>query len=259
MREAARIQTFPDHFRFSGSRSDAFRLIGNAVPPLLGSVIGAAIRDALDRPRTGGEMQPADRRRLVRRSLIDWASSETSPAWRRVDDPWAVLVGVMAGRGNTGLADEILGLCPAATKVNAQRVSKLAGRRRTQRETQIILRLPDVAAAVKRDGWDGGTWSAAAHLGPSDTQWVEAVGLGLKHVAATVGTLRVAGRLMGDPGADGVSGRMLLSQVVGHTDSSPVVTAALAGLGADICGPVADCSRCPLVAMCLAANSPAVR
>ncbi len=258
VREAARIQTFPDHFRFSGSRSDAFRLIGNAVPPLLGSVIGTAIREALDRPATGSEMQPADRRHAVRKALIDWSAAETPPAWRRVGDPWAVLIGVMAGRNNTALADEILALCPAPKNVTAHRVSRLAAQRRSQRETRVILRLPDVAAAVKRDGWDDGTWSSAAHLGPSDTQWVEAVGLDLKHVASTTGTLRVAGRVMGEPDADGVPGRMLLAQVVGHTESSSAVTAALAGLGADICGPVADCARCPLVDICLAANSPAV-
>lgn len=34
-REAARIQSFPDTFRFVGSQGDAYRQIGNAIPPVL--------------------------------------------------------------------------------------------------------------------------------------------------------------------------------------------------------------------------------
>ena len=42
-REAARIQSFPDWFRFPEARTHSFRLIGNAVPPLVGEAVGVAI------------------------------------------------------------------------------------------------------------------------------------------------------------------------------------------------------------------------
>lgn len=44
VREAARLQSFPDSFRYSGAMNAAFRQIGNAVPPLLGMVVGAALK-----------------------------------------------------------------------------------------------------------------------------------------------------------------------------------------------------------------------
>jgi DNA (cytosine-5)-methyltransferase 1 len=42
-REGARLQSFDDHFRFAGSRTQIVKLIGNAVPPLLGQAIGAHV------------------------------------------------------------------------------------------------------------------------------------------------------------------------------------------------------------------------
>ena len=43
VRESARLQTFPDHFAFEGSWSEAMRQLGNAVPVDLARVVTASV------------------------------------------------------------------------------------------------------------------------------------------------------------------------------------------------------------------------
>lgn len=60
-REAARIQTFPDTYEFTGGPSSICQQIGNAVPPLLAHVLASAIATAVLGDNDAESLHPAPR------------------------------------------------------------------------------------------------------------------------------------------------------------------------------------------------------
>ena len=72
VREAARLQSFPDSFEFCGNEVQQFTQIGNAVPPLLAYRLALAVRKTLEQVDAAPEQIARRRRpRPVQAALFD--------------------------------------------------------------------------------------------------------------------------------------------------------------------------------------------
>jgi DNA (cytosine-5)-methyltransferase 1 len=81
LREAARLQTFPDSFKFSGNLAEQATQIGNAVPPRFSEALGSSLIDHLTR------YAGADQRIPGEGALVEFnvtSSQQMSPALSRV-------------------------------------------------------------------------------------------------------------------------------------------------------------------------------
>ena len=264
LREAARLQTFPDRVRFAGPPSAAFRQIGNAVPPLLAESVARSIREALVRPK-----QARFASRDLSERLTSWFEHKRPLAlpWLKAQGAWPALQGhLLLGRAPMGSVETAW---PTVEKLDTpERTIESAD---PLRDMGQIIGRPQHAARVL----DAARWLAqnpkaltspqALQGAPNVTPRAAAIAAladprsGPTPVVVNQGSLRVASRVFGlpqhtpRPGSDGrlAVTRLLGGSVTRHDDGSRVAMAAVLELAASLCtANDPRCSQCPLNGPC---------
>jgi DNA (cytosine-5)-methyltransferase 1 len=257
VREAARIQTFPDHFRFSGSRSDAFRQIGNAVPPRLGEAAAMALVPVPDWEPEAPKVPNVwlD----LHRHLASWARKQ------RQGDLWYAFPGPSMGRAIAVLVT-LLGLDRLEARNLSGALVPFIGREK------LAAADLDKFCAQTGDARFEGRLERVRPLTSLRAVWQNSneliQELGLKpaekalfrllmgeDVMLTSDTaLRVAARVAGHELAQNrlTDGRIELARLVGGGEDAPLRMAALRLVGKTSCRPAEPvCATCPLDQQCV--------
>jgi DNA (cytosine-5)-methyltransferase 1 len=272
VREAARLQTFPDRFRFAGPPSAAFRQIGNAVPPAVGEHLGRAIRESLDAPRPAG---PSTQE--VAALLAGWFTSlpRRSVPWLRARSRWQVISAEILLDRMTGQQMQSLWPLvarwesPADTVLAEAELREIAKWIRRSGRAERILEIAGLLAGSpeRLDDDDAvrripGINEAVADLA------VLAVATGAEDeseepVLAGHGVLRVVARFTGqqvDRHNRLTDGRLGIARMIGNGSDARDAHLGLVELAAAICRPAApSCLECPLSGICRSSQADAQR
>ena len=272
IREAARIQTFPDRFRFAGHPTSRYRQIGNAVPPLLASAIASSLHSALDQgtdDRTADEFGRTDRsdHQHFRDDLIAWfRENRREFQWRRCDpSPWQVLLIEMCLHRTRAeqvaqIADEVLSLgrTPDSFLDNLERLEPFLGtlglRWRIENLVTAATFIRDRLAGQVPDNWQ--ELVSIPGVGDYIASAVLCFAFERPSVLLDTNTMRIARRVTRHADRPIWRLRLSLHQLAGPEGTDAEWNQALLDLGASTCTARAPrCGACPVLAHCATGSS----
>jgi DNA (cytosine-5)-methyltransferase 1 len=276
VREAARLQTFPDWYRFAGPPSAAFRQIGNAVPPAFGEAIGLAVQESLAASRPAGPST-----QTIASALAEWYRALDRPSvfWLRTDNRWRVIAAeLLFERLSNDVVRRvwpvIAGWDEPHDTIEAEKgfLSIAKGIDREARAERLLKFADELQEAPERLADDQEIRRAllgneaiadlavlAVPVDQPATVSVESVPEEVaseEPVIASRGVLRVAARFSGeqvDRRNRMSDGRLAVARMIGYGSDARDAHLGLVEIAASLCRPDAmACERCPLDAMCAA-------
>ena len=105
VREAARVMSFPDWFRFAGAQATAFHQIGEAVCPIVGRAMGKSLFEHIKKNKnTSINSDVSKKNEELREKLVKWyqdfgAINSSSP-WEMEKDIWLIFLGITIFENN---------------------------------------------------------------------------------------------------------------------------------------------------------------
>lgn len=262
IREAARLQTFPDRVRFAGPPSAAFRQIGNAVPPKLAECMGHAILAS----RTAGE-GAAVGTTDTSMELATWYRRRMglSVPWLDAESAWAVVQAeLLIGRSAPDVVRSVYPIIEGwseatSTAREADQLRKLASWMDHPERAERILHVADVIMNDHDAMQSSTSLAKVPHVGEAVARLAMLVDSesGELPLVVSHGTLRVAARWSGQPvdRRNRMSdGRLVVARMVGAGETGVDATKGLIEIAASVCAPRRpDCPACPLRATCATA------
>jgi DNA (cytosine-5)-methyltransferase 1 len=259
VREAARIQTFPDWFRFAGQPTLRFRQIGNAVPPLLAEALGRSMTKVIHkRPRQQGHQDHGQFGEM----LHEWhAESRRDYPWRAEVGPWRVLLAEMCLRRTK--ADQVVSVYEALVELAAtpsdllehepevlQVMQSLGLHWRADNMIPLARTLVDLyGGEVPRKETE---LRSLPGVGAYVASAVISFGFGRRAAIIDTNTDRIASRVMGRERSTRWQVRLDMYHMAGSEGPTPSFNYALLDLGALICrASKPRCESCPVSVHCL--------